>query len=601
MTFQLPRRAQEPSSSESAANRSHKTGRSSSAFLSFFRRKANVRKTNMAGAVDAAAARTWSALPCEIMQRIMQHVPLRQRLGFGSCCSLVCRSWAEAAAAATDSIVLDHCTAADSLQLWLHNHGSKLTKLHLHAANGELTELPCPRLKDLLLTEESCLSKTQLGSAQSLSTTDLQHLHFLDLKTPKVTSMLAGLQSLEQLSLSGTLPPLNACILQLSRLTRLELARRNERGKQPSGGTLEVPQRPSRLQQLSRLPKLSHLVVDWFDLTEVDCAGMEGLSGLTFLQLSHVSCRIDAASAHGLSQLTALQHLGISGPRWPSGGRGRYCCVQASLLAGLTKLRSLDLHRVEFQRVPLPAAELDTAGGTAAELADHDSSDAAAKKMHVLLPPLPDLTCLCLINCLSYSPPPSADSSATVAFFPTTLQQLSIAGLRMLTWPEGHALRWCHMFNPRRPLLTLQWLDISNISEPRLLLENLEGMVVCCPALQELRAEGTLPPGMDLSVLNLLPGLTCLSTRATTSEDACSLAALTDLRSLSVDTHGELSLVELQPLSALQSLTSLTLRGVRGAGAVTGGVTPESDSLREEQKHYTEDGCCFCFTNMVSR
>ena len=122
----------------------------------------------------------WSDLNGPALQLMLKHVPQRHRLGHGSCCALVCSSWAEAAAAATDSLVLEQCADTDSLQLWLHRHGSDLTQLHVSAASGMLTQLPCPKLTHLLLQGDSLLA------------------------APALPSVLAGLPSLQHLSLHCT-------------------------------------------------------------------------------------------------------------------------------------------------------------------------------------------------------------------------------------------------------------------------------------------------------------------------------------------------------------------------------------------------------------
>ena len=85
---------------------------------------------------------TWSDLTAPLLQRILKGVPQRHRVGHGSCCALVCSSWAEAAVVVTDSIVLEQCADTDSLQLWLQKHGHNLTQLHVTAASGMLTQLP---------------------------------------------------------------------------------------------------------------------------------------------------------------------------------------------------------------------------------------------------------------------------------------------------------------------------------------------------------------------------------------------------------------------------------------------------------------------------
>lgn len=100
---------------------------------------------------DASTVVPWCCLPKLALQIVFKHVPQGLKVGRPSSCALVCTSWAKAAAAATASIDLDTCANPDSLQLWLHNHGDNLTKLHVTTTHVELTSLPCPKLQDLLL------------------------------------------------------------------------------------------------------------------------------------------------------------------------------------------------------------------------------------------------------------------------------------------------------------------------------------------------------------------------------------------------------------------------------------------------------------------
>ena len=127
--------------------------------------------------LEAAVAVPWSDVPGSAVKRIMRHVPQRHRLGHGSSCALVCSSWAQAAAAATDSIVLEGCADTESLQLWLRKHGHSLSKLHVRADSGMLTQLPCPKLADLLLQGDSLLSAPNLTAVVS-ALPSLQHLSF---------------------------------------------------------------------------------------------------------------------------------------------------------------------------------------------------------------------------------------------------------------------------------------------------------------------------------------------------------------------------------------------------------------------------------------
>ena len=179
----------------------------------------------------------WSDLAGPALQLIFKHLPQRHRLGHGSCCALVCSSWAAAAAAATGSIVLEQCADTDSLQLWLHRHGHNLTQLHVSAASGMLTQLPCPKLTDLLLQGDSLLAAPDLAAVLA-GLPSLQHLSLKESTIVKEFSWETQLRLLEHL------PPV---LLQLPQgVTYLELC----------GGLSHAA-----VQGLGSLTNCSHLVL----------------------------------------------------------------------------------------------------------------------------------------------------------------------------------------------------------------------------------------------------------------------------------------------------------------------------------------------------
>jgi len=85
-----------------------------------------------------------SHIPLDVMTMVMQRMSLSDRCT----CALVCKAWAEAATAATRSIVLSHSMEDLScLQRWLEKHGKQLGVLQLHECDGALLNaLPCPQL-----------------------------------------------------------------------------------------------------------------------------------------------------------------------------------------------------------------------------------------------------------------------------------------------------------------------------------------------------------------------------------------------------------------------------------------------------------------------
>jgi len=87
-------------------------------------------------------------LPKDVLRLILGKVPLRSRI---SRCSLVCKTWRTAAAAATDSMQLDSCKAPESLQLYLTKYGQHLNSFSLKMSEQQLMHLPCSRLQELRL------------------------------------------------------------------------------------------------------------------------------------------------------------------------------------------------------------------------------------------------------------------------------------------------------------------------------------------------------------------------------------------------------------------------------------------------------------------
>jgi len=77
----------------------------------------------------------------DIISIVFSSMSLRERCD----CALVCKAWAEAAVAATHSIILEHRKPdLSSLQHWLEKHGDMLEVLQLHTGyKAVLTALPC--------------------------------------------------------------------------------------------------------------------------------------------------------------------------------------------------------------------------------------------------------------------------------------------------------------------------------------------------------------------------------------------------------------------------------------------------------------------------
>jgi hypothetical protein len=104
-------------------------------------------------------------LPDEVLRLVMQHVPLRERLG--SCC-LVSKGFRAAAVAVTRDLEWNYWSfrdqnddRADSLMVWLDHYGQQLTRLAVNSFRQPLQQLPCPNLLELVLIA----SRVQLGPA----------------------------------------------------------------------------------------------------------------------------------------------------------------------------------------------------------------------------------------------------------------------------------------------------------------------------------------------------------------------------------------------------------------------------------------------------
>lgn len=275
----------------------------------------------------------WPDLPTAALVVIFKPLPQAQR----HACALVCKSWAEAAAAASDSIIVGTCRNTASLQLWLERNGRPLQKLHVHAADAHLTALPCPHLKDLLLPT-----------------------------APDTTGLAAATAALQQLSMQATAAspdpelhpaPAQGNILQrLVQLERLEL---------PGGLT------DAALQHVSKLTKLHHLQLGHLRHAKPAAViGLQQLRSLTFLQLDELRCNLSTSTVPPFSQLGKLQHLGLS---WCVASRS----MQPALLEGMTGLQVLSLQRVTLR---------DAAGA------------AGGADLLALLPQLQDLSALQLNN-----------------------------------------------------------------------------------------------------------------------------------------------------------------------------------------------------------
>jgi len=456
----------------------------------------------------------WSLLPKEVLRLIVEHVEQKDRVGHAKCVALVDNTFAEAAAAATDSIILEQqCTDISSLQLWLNNHGAGLTQLHMVSAPDPL-ELPCPKLADLLLQGQSVLA------------------------SPGLLAMLASLPSLRQLTLKqdfynrGDVPWPHNLLQQLpAALTRLELY-----------GCLS----DRALQGLGSLTNCSHLVLACTEHTKMRVEGLVGLQELqclTHLHLQGLSGVMGRTTNPGFSRLTRLKHLQLQAAG-PAGG----CSVEPLQLAGMTHLERLSLEGVWI------------------ESADKEGSPAA--ELFSVLPLLQQLTRLDLpINIhretFRWDEPLETQAAAYTALVAgSSLQELHFSR-RSMGIGAPTAMRraiWQNIFSAGRKLTALTSLGLYGAAPP-LTYSGVQSMSQCCVALKELDIRFCLvvynkPDPQMLSPLLQLTALTKLLVRMGDS-DVAVVSQLGSLRALSA--HSCMSHWGLQQLSALQQLTSLGL------------------------------------------
>jgi len=96
-----------------------------------------------------AAVALLSRMPSNFITMMMKSMSLSDRFT----CALVCKAWAEKAAAATHSIILrNRVQDLSCLQRWLEKHGRQVEILQLHDCRDSavLTALPCLQVHYLL-------------------------------------------------------------------------------------------------------------------------------------------------------------------------------------------------------------------------------------------------------------------------------------------------------------------------------------------------------------------------------------------------------------------------------------------------------------------
>jgi len=459
---------------------------------------------------------SWSTLSEDLWKRILEYVPLEDRL---RSCSVVNTTLHRAAAAATRAVTADDVAfseqALPGLCQWMTHHGQHLTSLQLSGSGDEqLTQLPCPNLRQLDLAyikvqlDSSSTPPGVLHSCTRLTWLRLDSCYFTN-TDENYGSSLAALSAL----------------VELQHLALLE--------NRDAGGSEWMPS-----TVLKQLPHLTYLRVRD---QNVDMLGTRSLQ--------HVSC------------LTKLQRLHLAGFR----AQQRRVCLSPSTTPRLNRLTALrqvtlenvsldptilqdctQLHVLKLLRVPIIAA-----GGAAAR----------AAALHSLFDRLQHLQSLELHQLHR----PAAAAAYTSLTASSALQALH------LTVDDMPAGVWPHVFPPDRQLpalqeLTLRWYHMDAWHPPpaaAMGTNDLGCITVCCRELRGISI--SVQPDTQLAALAKASGLTRLSVSGLYADGFQSLKALSglvSLQELSVDLGGAITPSNLLCWTALRPLTRMSINPV---------------------------------------
>jgi len=255
-------------------------------------------------------------------------------------CALVCKAWAEAAAAATRRVVIkSRVQDLSCLQLWMEKHGHNLVFLQLHECDkATLTALPCPQLQNLLL-HGTPLGSSDIGSrvwgdiaaATKLTSVSLWHVQTAS-QLADVVSALTALPNLRQLTWRCVQHSKDR---ELPDPTNLELDDDDgddddDDDDDGNDGVAEA------LNHLSSLTKMRYLSMDApFSWASAGCPGLQDLKRLTSLKLLNQHWQL-MDLPDSVSQLTGLQQLQVV-VATPTGLNG---------LQGLTRLTQLRVDEI---------------------------------------------------------------------------------------------------------------------------------------------------------------------------------------------------------------------------------------------------------------
>jgi hypothetical protein len=527
---------------------------------------------------------------------VLRYVELRQRLGT---CSLVCRTWRAAAAAATSvvSVTLDdncHADKATRLQQWLCLHGSAVTELRACRFVGSQCQLQLPvanlpRLQSLALCgirlqelSRACCTTSGTSSSRAECAANNQpeqqaaarlSLTSGDHSAGNSSAVLAleSVSSLAGLNLNHAADSAAGELASLSVLTGLR-----QLWLDPSTLSQQLQQQPAPLdpnvppQWLAPLTQLTQLkiapgllpkdAVAPFStlqrLQELSFWGQEvespellqGLPpSLTKLQVNwNATEDLSSSRVPALSSLTAMQELDV----WSRDVGGS---ILPSFCASMHQLRVLKLAgRLSSRLVPALLAAMPRLSQLQELVVSNIDGDVRP---------------LCAADVVLY------DQLLPSASQPTTLE---------LSWVSGEMLpRGCgqHLFAagvqlPRLKQLVLglpsdvwEWCDgdvavagyVDGMTQC-LGCGDIGRLVQCCPALEMLWIPGMVQPGVDMSPLLRLTALTELFVGGEVVTDGVAsrvLAQMTRLKELMLFCVPELTEQGKAALAALES-TNIT-------------------------------------------
>jgi len=460
------------------------------------------------------------SLPPNFITMLLQSMSLSDRFT----CALVCKAWAEAATAVTNTITLKHREDLSCLQAWLQQHGGQLKVLQLHECrDAALAALPCPHFQDLLLRgldfsgiRIDARVWRDIAAATKLTSVTLKYVSTAS-QQADVVSALTALPDLQQLTWSskfcgGQLGLTDSVLLQnLTKLTALRI------------GYVEAAEFFEHVGMLTRLQDLSFdVAADW---AAAGWPGLQELKALTRLQMPYLSDGISAS----LNQLTALQRLSVF-QATPT------ALNKLSALTGLTQLYIDQLIHLSSASPPvqLPGLQhLEVASG------GHHTAPVSF---------LASCTQLRLLKLRRMNLSPGSLAASTM------LQHLQLQECSITAADEAaDPVSWQQLFPGPGwlPHLTSLQVTYSN----HLQHADIECVVACCSSLQVLHLD-SLPDNCG-PALACLPGLTSLALGLGSDQQCSSTAQLTGLRGLKVTDPRETTVAGLVQLAALKDLTRL--------------------------------------------